>query len=119
MNGDGQQARKRRSGIGTIVRRHGAAMSLALALFGVMSSTDGWSESSGAADVSALGAVKWHPGHYYAPMSFMRKNPKIMALVYSELRATPALRGLQVRYRAGLNWNLRKAGMTLRRSSRC
>jgi hypothetical protein len=36
--------------------------------------------------------VKWHPGHYYAPMTFMRSNPTIMAQVYAELKATPALR---------------------------
>ena len=42
--------------------------------------------------------MKWHPGHYYALMNFMRTNPRIMAQVYRELKATPALRGLQVRY---------------------
>ncbi len=44
------------------------------------------------------GVVKWHPGHYYAPMMFMRTNPSIMAQVYAELKATPALRGLQMRF---------------------
>ena len=44
------------------------------------------------------GVVKWHPGHYYAPMTFMRTNPSIMTQVYAELKATPALRGLQVRF---------------------
>ncbi|MGC3975494.1 MAG: glycoside hydrolase [Nitrospira sp.] len=44
------------------------------------------------------GMVKWHPGHYYAPMTFMRTNPSIMAQIYAELKATPALRGLQVRF---------------------
>ncbi|MCS6319495.1 MAG: glycoside hydrolase [Nitrospira sp.] len=98
MNDGGQQARQCRSGIGTIVQRHGIAMSIALALLGVMVSTGVWSESSGAEDLSAPGTVKWHPGHYYALMNFMRTNPKIMAQVYGELKATPALRGLQVRY---------------------
>lgn len=69
MNDGGQQARKCRSGIGTIGRRQGVAMSIVLALLGVMASTGGWSESSGAADVSAPGAVKWHPGHYSARLS--------------------------------------------------
>jgi hypothetical protein len=46
----------------------------------------------------APGVVKWHPGHYYAPMTFMRANPNIMTQIYAELRATPALRGLQVRF---------------------
>lgn len=44
------------------------------------------------------GVVKWHPGHYYAPMTFMRTNPSIMAQVYAELKATPSLRGLQIRF---------------------
>lgn len=44
------------------------------------------------------GVVKWHPGHYYTPMAFMRTNPSIMAQVYAELKATPALRGLQIRF---------------------
>ena len=44
------------------------------------------------------GVVKWHPGHYYAPMTFMQSNPSIMAQVYAELKATPALRGLQIRF---------------------
>lgn len=73
MNDGGQQARKCRSGVGTIVQRHGVAMSIAVALLGVMASTGGWSESSGAADLPAsgavTGAVEWHPGHSYAPMS--------------------------------------------------
>ncbi len=52
-----------------------------------------------AAEVPTVpGVVKWHPGHYYAPMTFMRTNPSIMAQVYAELKATPALRGLQVRF---------------------
>lgn len=38
------------------------------------------------------------PGHYHALMSFIRTNPKIIFQVYSELKATPASRGLQIRY---------------------
>ncbi len=54
---------------------------------------------AGAAEVPTTpGVVKWHPGHYYAPMTFMRTNPSIMAQVYAELKATPALRGLQMRF---------------------
>ena len=60
----------------------------------------GWGKDIvAAADVPTTpGAVKWHPGHYYAPMPFMRANPSIMAQIYAELKATPALRGLQVRF---------------------
>ncbi|MCC6965690.1 MAG: glycoside hydrolase [Nitrospira sp.] len=56
-------------------------------------------DAGNAAEVPTTpGVVKWHPGHYYAPMTFMRTNPSIMAQVYAELKATPALRGLQVRF---------------------
>ncbi len=43
--------------------------------------------------------VKWHPGHYYTLMGD-KNNSTYMAKVYSELKSTPALRGLQIRY----NW---------------
>ena len=42
--------------------------------------------------------VKWHPGHYYTLMGQGKNNPKYMAQVYRELKKTPALRGLQIRY---------------------
>ena len=42
--------------------------------------------------------VKWHPGHYYTLMGQSKDNPKQMAQVYRELKKTPALRGLQIRY---------------------
>lgn len=98
MNVSGQEAWKCRAGFIAAVRRHGVAMSIACAVLCAVASAGGWLEVSGAAGLSDPGAVKWHPGHYYALMSFMRTNPKIMAQVYSELKATPALRGLQVRY---------------------
>ena len=44
------------------------------------------------------GVVKRHPGHYHTPMAYMRTNPSIMAQVYAELKATPPLRGLQIRF---------------------
>ena len=97
MNDDGRQARKCRFGYPVAIRRHGIAMGLAIVMFGAVY-TGGWAETSGPAESSVPGAVKWHPGHYYALMNFMRTNPKIMAQVYRELNATPALRGLQVRY---------------------
>lgn len=43
-------------------------------------------------------SVKWHPGHYYALMGYVKNNPKQMAQVYKELEKTPAIRGLQIRY---------------------
>ena len=97
MNDGGWQAWKCRFGYPAAIRRHGIAMGLAIVMFGVVY-TGGWAETSGPAESSVPGAVKWHPGHYYALMNFMRTNPKIMAQVYRELNATPALRGLQVRY---------------------
>lgn len=47
--------------------------------------------------LSATTAVKWHPGHYYTLMGD-KNNPKYMAQVYRELKKTPLLRGLQIRY---------------------
>ena len=97
MNDGGQQAWKCRFGYPVTIRRHGIAMGLAIVMFGAVC-MGGWAETSGLAGSSVPGAVKWHPGHYYALMNFMRTNPRIMAQVYRELKATPALRGLQVRY---------------------
>ena len=44
------------------------------------------------------GPVKWHPGHYYTIMGFGKDKTWYMDQVYRELKSTPALRGLQVRY---------------------
>ncbi len=44
-------------------------------------------------------AVEWHPGHYYAILSNRKDEAKYLDKVYRELRETPALRGIQVRYR--------------------
>ena len=43
--------------------------------------------------------VKWHPGHYYTIMSYGKNNSWYLSQVYKELKATTALRGMQVRYR--------------------
>ncbi|MEQ1816389.1 MAG: glycoside hydrolase [Nitrosomonas sp.] len=43
-------------------------------------------------------SVKWHPGHYYAINMGDKYNSTYMAKVYSELKRTPALRGVQIRY---------------------
>jgi hypothetical protein len=42
--------------------------------------------------------VKWHPGHYCTILGLGKNDPKYMAQVYKELNATPALRGIQIRY---------------------
>lgn len=42
--------------------------------------------------------VKWHPGHYYTLMSSGKNNPQYLTQVLSELKGTPALRGVQIRY---------------------
>lgn len=42
--------------------------------------------------------VKWHPGHYYTILGLGKNDPKYMTQVYKELKATPALRGIQIRY---------------------
>jgi hypothetical protein len=42
--------------------------------------------------------VKWHPGHYYTIQNWANDDPIYMAQVYKELEATPALRGMQMRY---------------------
>ena len=43
--------------------------------------------------------VKWHPGHYYTIMSYGKNNSWYLSQVYKELKATSALRGMQVGYR--------------------
>ena len=42
--------------------------------------------------------IKWHPGHYYTIQNWANDDPIYMAQVYKELEATPALRGMQLRY---------------------
>ncbi|MDP1614873.1 MAG: hypothetical protein Q8L68_03670, partial [Methylococcales bacterium] len=42
--------------------------------------------------------VKWHPGHYCTILGLGKNDPKYMTQVYKELKATPALRGLDSRY---------------------
>ncbi len=54
-----------------------------------------YAASATAAPVS--GPIKWHPGHYYTIMGD-KNNSTYLAKVYSELKSTPALRGVQIRY---------------------
>ncbi len=42
--------------------------------------------------------VKWNPGHYYTIQNWANDDPIYMAKVYKELKATPALRGMQMRF---------------------
>ncbi len=42
--------------------------------------------------------VKWNPGHYYTIQNWANNDSIYMAKVYKELEATPALRGMQLRY---------------------
>lgn len=53
-----------------------------------------------AAAVAALppNAIKWHPGHYYRISPSSKDNTWAMKQIYSELAATPALRGVQLAY---------------------
>lgn len=43
-------------------------------------------------------AVKWHPGHYYIIKGSRKNNTEYLSQVYSELVATPALKGMMIRY---------------------
>lgn len=45
--------------------------------------------------------VKWHPGHYYSLMDHGKNASWYLSMVYKELKATPALRGVHIRYSWG------------------
>ncbi|SEQ20723.1 hypothetical protein [Nitrosomonas ureae] len=47
----------------------------------------------------APNSVKWHPGHYYAILNYGKNSSRYLSQVYKELQETPALRGIQIRYR--------------------
>lgn len=42
--------------------------------------------------------IKWHPGHYYTIMDYGKNSSWYLSQVYNEIKATPALRGIQIRY---------------------
>lgn len=44
------------------------------------------------------GPVKWHPGHYATVMTYQTKVPGYFDELYKELEATPAIRGIQIRF---------------------
>ncbi len=80
----------------TISRRRNA-LSIA-ALFVICMMLAPW-EIAGAAPIpSKSKGIKWHPGHYYTIQNWANDDPIYMAKVYKELKATPALRGMQLRY---------------------
>ncbi|WP_394809675.1 glycoside hydrolase [Nitrosomonas sp.] len=72
---------------------------LIVSLFFMRMALVAWIAAFAASAVSApvSGPVKWHPGHYYDLMG-SKNNSKYMAQVYKELKNTPALRGVQIRY---------------------
>jgi len=43
-------------------------------------------------------SVKWHPGHYYTIIGD-KNSSSYMKAVYNDLKNTPALRGVQIRYK--------------------
>lgn len=47
--------------------------------------------------IQASASVKWHPGHYYTILGD-KNNATYLKTVYSELKNTPALRGVLIRY---------------------
>lgn len=53
------------------------------------------------AQVPPSDAVKWHPGHYYSMIGEGKYKPAYREKVYNELKQTPALRGVVVRYAWG------------------
>ncbi|SFE55456.1 hypothetical protein SAMN05428977_102031 [Nitrosomonas sp. Nm166] len=73
---------------------------LLIALLFVLGTIWTWGTTYAATNVTSpvTTAVKWHPGHYYTLMGQGKNNPQYMAQVYRELKKTPALRGLQIRY---------------------
>ena len=80
----------------TISRRRNA-LSIA-ALFVICMMLAPW-EIAGAAPIpSKSKGIKWHPGHYYTIQNWANDDPIYMAKVYKELKATPALRGMQMRF---------------------
>ena len=45
--------------------------------------------------------TKWHPGHFYAILEWMKNDISGLNTLYSELEATPAFRGVVIRF----SWN--------------
>ena len=62
--------------------------------------TQGAEEAATSASTSSLapGAVKWHPGHYAAVDKKTNDKPAYLKGLYADLDATPALRGVLLRF---------------------
>lgn len=69
---------------------------IALMCFISMVFIAGGAAHAGATTPPVTTPVKWHPGHYYALMN--GESSWYLSQVYRELKATPALRGLHIRY---------------------
>ena len=70
-----------------------------IALFFLISMLVPWGTGlAGAATPIVTTPVKWHPGHYYSLMEHGKNSSWYLSMVYKELKATPALRGVQIRY---------------------
>ncbi|SFE80303.1 glycoside hydrolase [Nitrosomonas sp. Nm166] len=57
-----------------------------------------WGTALAGATPAVTTPVKWHPGHYYSLMEHGKNSSWYLSMVYRELKATPALRGIQIRY---------------------
>ena len=55
-------------------------------------------ETAHAATPVVTTPVKWHPGHYYTLLGHGKNSDWYLSQVYKELKATPALKGVQIRY---------------------
>jgi len=88
-----------KSGLNWILK-YSAFIVLLVALFQNCSSSLNSESSDGGAyqTLEKPNRVKWHPGHYYTLMKLGKYSASYLEQVYKELDATPALRGVQVRF---------------------
>lgn len=76
-----------------IIKQIGA--SLASSLFAMAIILTGWGALISTAEAVP---VKWHPGHYVTLVNPGKDSDYYMQQVYTELKSTPALRGVMIRY---------------------
>ncbi|WP_297324233.1 glycoside hydrolase [Nitrosomonas sp.] len=74
------------------------AILIALMCFISMISMSWETAHAGATTPPVTTPVKWHPGHYYSLMDHGKDASWYLSMVYKELKATPALRGIHIRY---------------------
>lgn len=70
-----------------------------LILMTVMTFFVGTKEAIGNTTPVVTTSVKWHPGHYSAILNYGKNSSRYLSQVYQELKKTPSLRGIQIRYR--------------------